>query len=75
MHVRRDRQTTKFWLDPVALERSRGMINSELRQIERTVRENQTSFLSEWMHVSTTEVNVPDAMSIQGECYPLLDNR
>ena len=31
VHVRRDRQTAKFWLDPVALERSRGMSNSELR--------------------------------------------
>ena len=48
VHVRRDRQTAKFWLDPVALERSRGMSNPELRRIERIVRENQALFLREW---------------------------
>ena len=48
VHVRRDRVTAKFWLDPVALERSRGMSNSELRRIERIVREYQSSFLREW---------------------------
>ena len=48
VHVRRDRQTAKFWLDPVALERSRGMSGSELRRIEGIIRENITAFLGEW---------------------------
>ena len=48
VHVRRDRHTAKFWLDPVSLASSGGMRSSELRRIERIIEENRTSFLREW---------------------------
>ena len=48
VHVRRDRHTAKFWLDPLALASSGGMRSSEIRRIEHIVEENQATFLREW---------------------------
>ena len=48
VHVRRDRLTAKFWLDPLALSNSGGMRSSEIRRIERVVDANRDSFLREW---------------------------
>ncbi|TVR36152.1 MAG: DUF4160 domain-containing protein [Spirochaetaceae bacterium] len=38
VHVERDRNVTKFWLDPVVLARSSGFSRTELRSIEAIVR-------------------------------------
>ena len=48
VHVRRDRNVAKFWLDPVRLERSGGFRPAELRGIERIVRANQDRLMEEW---------------------------
>ena len=48
MHVQRDNQIAKFWLDPVTLERSGGMRRSDIHRVERIIEENQASFLREW---------------------------
>ena len=48
VHVRRDRNVAKFWLDPVRLERSGGFCPAELRVIERIVRTNQVRLMEEW---------------------------
>lgn len=48
VHVQRENQIAKFWLDPVVLERSGGLRPSEIRRIERIIEENQSSFLREW---------------------------
>lgn len=48
VHVRRDRNVAKFWLDPVRLERSGGFRSAELRAIERIVRANQDRLMEEW---------------------------
>lgn len=48
VHVQRDSQVAKFWLDPVMLERSGGMRPSEIHRIERIIEQNQISFLREW---------------------------
>ena len=48
VHVRRDNHEAKFWLNPVAVERSGGLSRSELRRVERIIKENRTSFLGEW---------------------------
>ena len=48
VHVRRDRNVAKFWLDPVRLERSGGFRPAELRAIERIVRANQNRLMEEW---------------------------
>ena len=48
VHVQRDNQIAKFWLDPVTLERSGGMRRSDIHWVERIIEENQASFLREW---------------------------
>ena len=48
VHVQRDNNIAKFWLNPVTLERSGGLSRSEIRRVERIIEERQTSFLGEW---------------------------
>lgn len=48
IHVKRDRQLAKFWLDPIALEKNRGFKEHELNQIGRLVEEHQTELLEAW---------------------------
>ena len=48
VHVRRDRATAKFWLNPVRLARSRRFSDHELRELQRTVEENQPRILEAW---------------------------
>jgi hypothetical protein len=48
VHVDRDELSAKFWLDPVALARNLGFGASELRKIERIVREHQSELLERW---------------------------
>ena len=48
VHVQRDNNIAKFWLNPVTLERSGGLTRSELRRVERIIEEHQNSFLGEW---------------------------
>ena len=38
----------KFWLEPARLQRNVGFRASELRQIERIIREQQTFLLEAW---------------------------
>lgn len=48
IHVRRDRQLAKFWLDPVALARSRSFAAHELTPREALVTEQRDAFLEAW---------------------------
>ena len=48
VHVKRERNVAKFWLDPVQLERSGGFRPAELRTIERIVQANQEFLMEEW---------------------------
>ena len=48
VHVRRDRATAKFWLNPVRFERSRRFSDHELRAIQRLVAENEEAILEAW---------------------------
>ena len=48
VHVHRDNQIAKFWLNPVTLERSGGLSRSDIRRVERIIENNQSSFLREW---------------------------
>ena len=48
MHVDRDRDSAKFWLEPVALARNLGFRPSELRRIERIIVENRKQLLEAW---------------------------
>ena len=48
VHVKRDRQIAKFWLEPVSLVTNRGFNRRELNQIERLVVEHRTLLLEAW---------------------------
>lgn len=48
VHVDRDDDSAKFWLEPVSLARNLGFRGHELREIERIVSENQQQLLEAW---------------------------
>jgi hypothetical protein len=48
VHVRRDRATAKFWLDPVRLANSRRLPDHELRTIYTLIEENRETILEAW---------------------------
>ena len=48
VHVERDENVAKFWLDPVRLERSGGFGRTELRRIQRMVEEHRPGLLEAW---------------------------
>lgn len=48
VHVKRDQQIVKFWLNPVALAKNRGFPAHELRQIERLVLKHRATLMEAW---------------------------
>ena len=48
IHVKRDRQLAKYWLDPIVLEKNRGFKDHELGQIAKLVAEHQSLLLEAW---------------------------
>lgn len=48
MHVDRDDDSAKFWLNPIALARNLGFSPPELRRIERMLKDNETLLLEKW---------------------------
>jgi hypothetical protein len=48
IHVKRDRQIAKFWLDPISLAKNRGFNEPELNRIARLVAEHQSTLLEAW---------------------------
>jgi hypothetical protein len=48
VHVERDRDIAKFWLDPVRLQNSGGYSRNEINRIERLVEENSEDLLRRW---------------------------
>ena len=48
IHVERDNNVAKFWLQPVRLQNSGRFKRKELNRIQKLVEENHTLFLEEW---------------------------
>lgn len=48
VHVERENDRAKFWLDPVRLQESGGFGRSEIRRIEGIVTANQQELLGKW---------------------------
>lgn len=48
VHVDRDRESAKFWLEPVCLGRNLGFTAVELRRIERVVTAHREELLEAW---------------------------
>jgi Domain of unknown function (DUF4160) len=48
VHVQRERNTAKFWIDPVRIERSGRFRAHELLELQRIIRKNKTILLKAW---------------------------
>ena len=48
IHVKRDRQITKFWLNPIVLVKNKGFKEHELNQIARLVVKHQEILMEAW---------------------------
>jgi hypothetical protein len=48
VHVERDDNTAKFWLEPLRLQRSRGFKPVELNRIERILEKKLEELLESW---------------------------
>jgi len=48
VHVARDENEAKFWLDPVRMVWSRGFSSTELRRIEAIVAEHVQQLIEAW---------------------------
>jgi Domain of unknown function (DUF4160) len=48
IHVRRENMVAKFWLEPLALERTGGFSRGELNAIAKLVHEHRERILERW---------------------------
>ena len=48
VHVERDNNEAKFWIDPVRLEGSHGFRTNELGRVQRLIEINQQQLLESW---------------------------
>jgi hypothetical protein len=48
IHVKRDRQIVKFWLDPVSLAKNRGFREHELTRIAWLVAKHRRRLIEAW---------------------------
>ncbi|MGB6042494.1 MAG: DUF4160 domain-containing protein [Pirellulales bacterium] len=48
VHVDRDDDSAKFWLQPISLARNLGFRGHELREIERIISDHQQELLEAW---------------------------
>jgi hypothetical protein len=48
VHVERDENIAKFWLEPMRLQRSGGFSRTEIRSIERVIHEYHSTIVEAW---------------------------
>ncbi len=48
IHVERDKNKAKFWLEPVRLQNSGGFSRTEIGRIQKLVEEHQEDLLRNW---------------------------
>lgn len=48
VHIERDDNTAKFWLDPVRIQNSGGFSRKEINKINKIILENQYLLLERW---------------------------
>jgi hypothetical protein len=48
VHVERDDRIAKFWLDPIRLQSSGGVLRVELARIERLVNDHRGELMEAW---------------------------
>ncbi|GMV35395.1 DUF4160 domain-containing protein [Chloroflexi bacterium CFX5] len=57
VHVAKDGNEAKFWLDPIRIAREGRFRKSDLRDIERIIRENLEFLLNAWKEERNKHVN------------------
>lgn len=48
IHVERNSNLAKFWLDPIRLHHSGGFTRTEIGRIQKLIGEHRTAFLEAW---------------------------
>ncbi|HWX41487.1 MAG TPA: DUF4160 domain-containing protein [Blastocatellia bacterium] len=48
VHIERDRNVAKFWLNPVRLQDSGGFSRMELNRIQKLIEQNRETLLRRW---------------------------
>jgi hypothetical protein len=48
VHVERDQNAAKFWLDPIRLQNSGGFPRHEIRRIQKIIVDNQSTLMERW---------------------------
>lgn len=48
IHVERDHNTAKFWLDPPRLQSSGGFTRTEINKVYKIIIDNKDDFLENW---------------------------
>lgn len=48
VHIERDNNIAKFWLDPVRLQRSGGFGSSEINRVLKLVEDNREDLIRSW---------------------------
>lgn len=48
VHIERDNNTAKFWLDPVRLQNSGGFARTEINRMQRLVENHREDLLRSW---------------------------
>ena len=48
VHVKREDNVAKFWLEPTALAEDGGLRKHQLREIQRLVAENRAAWIEAW---------------------------
>jgi len=48
VHVERDKDKAKFWLNPVRLQNSEGFSRTEVNRLQRLVEENREYLIRRW---------------------------
>ena len=48
VHVKRDKRTCKFWLEPIALCKNHGFVPHELNQIRQLIQSHFVTLVEAW---------------------------
>jgi hypothetical protein len=48
IHVERDENIAKFWLDPIRLQNSGGFNRAEIRRIQKIIEEHRSRLVENW---------------------------
>jgi len=48
VHIERDQDEAKFWLDPIRIQSNRGFGRTEINRIQKLVEEHQEQLLEGW---------------------------